>query len=113
MTYKINARFTLGSNNENWILYNYETSKPKRHYFPTIDLLVNFWVELMAKNSLPNERVELDEIIELTQAYDALIYQISNNLSDYFKDITEGMNYKEFHKCGTNDSVSTPRFLHK
>ena len=109
MAYKINARFALGSDNYNWILYNYETSKPKKYYFPTIDKLVSFLMELMAKNSLPEGKVGFDEIIGLTQTYDTLISQIRSNLNNCFMDVTNGMNYKEFHKCGTNDSVSTQR----
>lgn len=113
MTYKINARFALSSDNYNWILYNYETSKPKKYYFPTIDKLVSFLIELMAKNSLSKGKVEFDEINGLTQAYDTLTSQIRSNLNNCFIDATNGMNYKEFYKYKTNSSVSTPRFLHK
>jgi len=113
MEYLINNRFTLGSDNYNWILIDRRTKKAKRHYFSNLDQLGKFIVELKTKESLIKDKVYLGDLNNLTLTYDAVTTKISQDLTQYFLSITNGMSYQQFYKYEINDTVSTPRFLHR
>lgn len=110
---KINNDFSLGADNYNWILYDYRSSKVNRRYFPSIEHLSKFIVELKAKESLLKNKECLGDLNNLTPAYDAVTTKISQELTQYFSSITNGMSYQQFYKYEINNTVSTPRFLHK
>jgi len=113
MEHLLNKRFTLSSDNYNWILIDRNTIKVKRHYFTNINQLSKFIVELKAKDCLIKGEVDLGDINSITPTYDAVTSKIAQDLVEYFSSITNGMTYQEFYKYKTNDTVSTPRFLHK
>lgn len=98
MSYKLNDRFELSSDNYCWILTDHSIAKGKKHYFTQFDQLSRFLLGLLAKNSLPSQRHELDEIVKLTQSYDALIKHLEVELSNYLTDVTQGMNYQDFYR---------------
>jgi CTP-dependent riboflavin kinase len=113
MKHAINNRFTLSSDNYNWILIDKQTTKEKRKYFSNHKQLSKFIVELKAKDYLTKGEVDLGDINSITPTYDAVTFKIVQDLMEYFSNITNGMTYQEFYKYKTNDTVSTPRFLHK
>ena len=113
MKHAINNRFTLSGDNCNWILIDRRTKKAKRHYFTNLDQLSKFIVDLKAKDCLIKGEVGLGDINSITPTYDAVTSKITQDLMEYFSSITNGMTYQEFYKYKTNDTVSTPRFLHK
>jgi len=113
MKHTINNRFTLSSDNYNWILIDRKTEKAKRHYFPNLNQLSKFLVELKAKDCLIKGEVCLRGTNNLIPTYDAVTTKISQELIRYFLDVTKGMNYQEFNQYEINNAVSTPRFLHK
>ena len=98
MSYKLNDRFELSSDNYCWILTDHSTVRGKNYYFTQFDQLARFLLDLLAKNSLPNQRHELDRIVKLTQSYDALIKHLEVELSNYLTDATQGMNYQDFYR---------------
>lgn len=109
----INNRFTLSSDNYNWILIDSKTTKEKRRYFSNHKQLSEFIVDLKAKDFLIKGEVDLGDINNITPTYDTITAKIAQDLVEYFSSITNGMTYQEFYKYDTNEAVSTPRFLHK
>ena len=107
MRHTINNRFTLSSDNSNWILIDKESAKEKRYYFTNLDQLSKFVVELKAKDSLIKGEAYLVDINNLTLTYDAVTSKISQDLIRYFLDITNGMSYQEFYRCDNNEQEKT------
>jgi len=86
---KIDDRFWITSDPYNLILLDYETVKPRRHYYSSTNFLSRGIVELKAKDLLGKDWASLGGIDELVQSYDVLIHKTSKQLEEYVQNIIE------------------------
>ena len=84
---KIDNRFWITSDTNNWILVDTATIKPRYHYFPNIKLLSNCIVEFEAKELLGKDWVYLGGINALALSYDAVMKDIALKLEGYLQTI--------------------------
>ena len=84
---KIDDRLWISSDPYNLILLDYETIKPRRHYYSSTELLSRGIVELKAKDLLGKDWASLGGMDELVLSYDALIHKMSGQLEEYIKEL--------------------------
>ena len=86
MQHHINDRFTLSSDNYNWILIDKSRCKNnQKSYFSNLKQLSNFITEIKARECLVECDISLCNKTSTSSSYHSAIAQ---ELEDYFKEIT-------------------------
>jgi hypothetical protein len=85
----IDNRFWITSDSHNLILVDYQTVKPRYHFFPNIKLLSHCVVEFKAKEFLGKDWGCLRGINDLALSYDAVMKDVALKLEDYLQTIIE------------------------
>ena len=92
----INNTFAISSNKHNWILTERVSKrKNKLHFFPTLRMLCDFFVEFRARECLGKAQVDLRNFSSGTPSYSSVIDQIVAKLEQHISSIIEGN-----EKCG-------------
>jgi hypothetical protein len=91
MKYCLDDRFTLSSNEYNWILTEKQTGKKvRRHYFTSIKQLSNFIGELKLRECLVRGEVSLCNKSSPTPSYSSVIESTIGKLEHYIDSIIKG-----------------------
>jgi len=89
MKYNLNNRFTLSSDQENWIVTDKSKGRNNQNsYFPKLAQLSNFIVEVKAKECLEKCDIALCNKSSTSSSYHSVIDAIAKDLEVYFKEIT-------------------------
>ena len=84
----LDNRFTLSSDQHNWILIDKQNGKKdRRHYFSNVKQLCNFIGELKLQESLDRCEVSLCNNSSLTPSYSSVIDEIIGKLEHYIDSI--------------------------
>ena len=90
MKHQLNHKFTLSSDNYNWILTEKQAgNKAKRSYFSNFGQLSRFLGDRIARKSVGKVMGDLDKIHAITQGYAPEIDRFARELESYLNSIIE------------------------
>ena len=86
----LDSKFSISSDNDNWILIEKKNGKKeRRHFFSSVKHLSEFIGELKLREFSPKCQVVLCDKSPLTPSYSSVIKEITGRLESYIYSITQ------------------------
>ena len=87
--YKINNRFSLSSDQWNWVLIEWlDTHNPIRRYYTNLNQLSKSLLDIAAKDSLSRQSITQDKNTSTGGSAELLMSKITQDLELFLKEVT-------------------------